>query len=230
MPPKCKPNKVTGSSQLITVDDGDEPSHTKRQRADQLFDSELAPSTDSQPNGSQPWHSSCPGKGNGGQLQQLLNLKHVQTVEYSQPSAQSLDIATQGQAVNPMAPSHCDDDEESQMLPWASQPTLDVHIWPSFTASQPGQPFGFRIPSWSYWWNAVHEITQLSSVFPQFISPMIFAEHDVIWKILGLLPRNGHHNPAYLQQIVLCMLLHIIPMSIHLLLSPLQVPSPKINS
>ncbi|KAI6035969.1 hypothetical protein BKA83DRAFT_4485056 [Pisolithus microcarpus] len=146
MPPKCKSNKVAGSSQLVTADDADEPSHTKRQRADQLFNSEPVPLTDSQPNGSQPWHSSRSRKGSGGQLQQLLNLEHLQTTEYLWPSTQNLDIATQGQAVNPMAPGHRNDDKESQIPLWASQLILDFHIQPSFTASQPSQLFSFRIP------------------------------------------------------------------------------------
>ncbi|KAI6030144.1 hypothetical protein EDC04DRAFT_2898662 [Pisolithus marmoratus] len=46
-----------------------------------------------------------------------------------------------------MAPGHCDDDKESQILPWASEPTSDSQVWPLFTVSKPGQTFGFKIPS-----------------------------------------------------------------------------------
>ncbi|KAI5985787.1 hypothetical protein EDD15DRAFT_2373883 [Pisolithus albus] len=45
-----------------------------------------------------------------------------------------------------MAPGHSDDDEESQIPPWASQAMSDLLVWP-LSASQPGQTFGFRIPS-----------------------------------------------------------------------------------
>ena len=50
-----------------------------------------------------------------------------------------------------MAPGYSHD-EESQIPPWASQSMTpsqvqDFQARPSFTRSQPGQPFGFRIPS-----------------------------------------------------------------------------------
>jgi len=51
-----------------------------------------------------------------------------------------------------MAPSYSDDDQESQILPWAGQSTMpsqeqDLEVQPSFMHFKPGQPFGFRLPS-----------------------------------------------------------------------------------
>ncbi|KAI6001903.1 hypothetical protein EDD15DRAFT_2361265 [Pisolithus albus] len=150
MPPKRKhSSKAVANSQPTAADNaGDtvESSHAKRLRADQLFDSEPAPPTDLEPSGPQPRRSSRPGKGSGGQLQQLRNLERVQTAEHLPPSTRNLDIATQGQAVNPMAPGYGDADNESQVPPWAPNPTADVQFRPTFTPSQPGQPFGFRAP------------------------------------------------------------------------------------
>ncbi|KAI6040579.1 hypothetical protein EDC04DRAFT_2893968 [Pisolithus marmoratus] len=86
MPPKCKHNsKATANSQPIARDNAAntvESSHAKQLRADQLFDSEPVPPTDLEPNAPQPRHSSHHGKGSGGQLQQLLNLEHMQTAEH----------------------------------------------------------------------------------------------------------------------------------------------------
>ncbi|KAI5983249.1 hypothetical protein EDD15DRAFT_2376648 [Pisolithus albus] len=151
MPPKRKPtSKVAANSQFTAAEDADdvvESPHAKRQRADQRFEDPAPPMPDPDPNASQPRRSARPRKGCGGQLQQLRNLERVQTTEYTRPSTRNLDAATQGQAVNPMAPGHSDDDEESQIPPWASQPMSDLLVRPSFTASQPGQTFGFRIPS-----------------------------------------------------------------------------------
>ncbi|KAI5983697.1 hypothetical protein EDD15DRAFT_2201844 [Pisolithus albus] len=150
MPPKRKhSSKAVANSQPTAADNaGDtvESSHAKRLRADQLFDSEPAPPTDLEPSGPQPRHSSRPGKGSGGQLQQLCNLERVQTAEHLPLSTRNLDIATQGQAVNPMAPGYGDADNESQVPPWAPNPTADVQFRPMFTLSQPGQLFGFRAP------------------------------------------------------------------------------------
>ncbi|KAI5981167.1 hypothetical protein EDD15DRAFT_2201023 [Pisolithus albus] len=150
MPPKRKhSSKAIANSQPTAADNaGDtvESSHAKRLRADQLFDSEPAPPTDLEPSGRQPRRSSRPGKGSGGQLQQLRNLERVQTAEHLPPSTRNLDIVTQGQAVNPMAPGYSDADNESQVPLWAPNPTADVQFRPTFTPSQPGQLFGFRAP------------------------------------------------------------------------------------
>ena len=104
--------------------------------------------------------SSRTGKGNGGQLDQLRNIKRVQTATHTRPATRSLDIATQGQPVNPMAPSyHFDEETESQIPLWTafsagstltpqSQGVPDeVQVRPSFTLSQPGDQFGFKLPS-----------------------------------------------------------------------------------
>jgi hypothetical protein len=75
----------------------------------------------------------------------------VQVERTSRLSTRRLDVATHGQEVNPMAPSYQpgDENEESQLPLWAtsSRPVADVQ--PSFTLSQPGQQFGFRVSSQS---------------------------------------------------------------------------------
>ena len=96
--------------------------------------------------------SSRTGKGNGGRLQQLHNIERIQTAGHVQSSTRTrnLDVATQGQAVNPMAPDYSHDDQESQIPPWWPSPesrVQDVPARPSFTHSQLGQPFGFKVPS-----------------------------------------------------------------------------------
>ena len=105
--------------------------------------------------------SSRTGKGNGGQLDQLRNIERVQTATHTRPATRNLDIATQGQPINPMAPSyHFDEEEtESQIPPWMafsagsaltpqSQGVPDeAQVRPSFTLSQPGDQFGFKLPS-----------------------------------------------------------------------------------
>lgn len=58
----------------------------------------------------------------------------------------------QDKPVNPMAPGYPDNKQESQILPWAAEsiPSFEkqsLEVWPSFTCSQPGQPFGFKLPS-----------------------------------------------------------------------------------
>ena len=110
----------------------------------------------SQPTGGQR-HSLRAGKGNGGQLQQLQNIERIQTAAPVRSSVRCLENATQGHPVNPMAPSHRFDDEdlESQVPPWAAYSTASaeslqsqVHR-PLFTLSQPGNQFGFKLPSTS---------------------------------------------------------------------------------
>lgn len=117
-------------------------------------------------NESQPRRSLRVGRGNGGRIQQLQNIERVQTASHSRPSTRHLDMATQGQQVNPMSPSYDDYDQtpyddhnqaeasddnydqESQIPPWA-QSSLEsqVHPQPLVKYSRPGDKFGFRVPS-----------------------------------------------------------------------------------
>ena len=47
-----------------------------------------------------------------------------------------------------MALSYSDDEvQESQIPPWAESQVQDLEVQPSFTNSQPDQPFGFKLPS-----------------------------------------------------------------------------------
>ncbi|KAL4071213.1 hypothetical protein V8B97DRAFT_2024095 [Scleroderma yunnanense] len=59
--------------------------------------------------------------------------------------------ATQGQPVNPMAPSYSDNDQDDQILSWAVELTSsqeqDLEAQSSFIHFQPSQPFSFRLPS-----------------------------------------------------------------------------------
>ncbi|KAI5985843.1 hypothetical protein EDD15DRAFT_2200383 [Pisolithus albus] len=238
MPPKRKhSSKAVANSQPTAADNaGDtvESLHAKRLRADQLFDSEPAPPTDLEPSGPQPRRSSRPGKGSGGQLQQLHNLEHIQTAEHLPLSTRNLDIATQGQAVNPMAPGYGDADNESQVPPWAPNPTADIQFQPTFMPSQPGQPFGFRAPrSTASSTSGTHSIkshgSSLSSRSSSNVGPIAPAEHEVMWKNSSLLLKNGFLNSACLQQVILQMPLHVILASIPPMNSPLLVPSPKIS-
>ena len=58
-------------------------------------------------------------------------------------------MATQGQQVNPMAPSYDDYDQESQILPWAPQSDSEsqVHAQPLFRHSRLGDKCGFQVHS-----------------------------------------------------------------------------------
>ena len=71
----------------------------------------------------------------------------MQTAVPVRSSIRSLENAMQGQPINLMAPSHQfhDEDLESQIPPWVSAET-QAHQ-PSFTLSQPGDQFGFKLPS-----------------------------------------------------------------------------------
>ena len=116
----------------------------------------IEPSSGSQ---SELRRSSRTGKGSGGQLDQLRNIERVQTTVHARPSTRSLEIATQGHPVNPMAPSYPFDDEEaeSQIPPVSSSGSTltsqdqgvpdEVKAQPSFALSQPGDQFGFKLPS-----------------------------------------------------------------------------------
>ena len=96
--------------------------------------------------------SSHSSKGSGGQLQQLHHLEHVQLAKHSWLSARELEVATQEQGVNPMAPSYEppqedeDEDEESQVPPWVVSSVPATQAKPSFIHGQPGDQFGFRLP------------------------------------------------------------------------------------
>ncbi|KAI6107693.1 hypothetical protein EDD17DRAFT_1759781 [Pisolithus thermaeus] len=123
MPPKCKhSSKAIPSSQSTADDDAVSLQMKHVQRADQLFDEELVPLDNMEPN--QPRHSSHAGRGD----------------------------ATQDKPVNPMAPGYAEDEQESQILLWAveSIPPFaeqSPKVWPSFKHSQPSQPFSFKLPS-----------------------------------------------------------------------------------
>ncbi|KAF8835704.1 hypothetical protein BDN67DRAFT_984450 [Paxillus ammoniavirescens] len=133
MPPKRKSNthnnqSVSGAAESQTTT-GDAIPRGKWLRADQLFD-------DADPASLVTSMS--------------INIEHTQTEHQPQPSTRSLNIATQGQAVNPMAPSHCSDEEEaSQTPPWAVSSKPLTQVQPSFMVSQSGQQFGFKLPSQS---------------------------------------------------------------------------------
>jgi hypothetical protein len=89
------------------------------------------------------------GRGCGGSVQQLERIEHIQSAKPSQQSTCNLDIATEGQEVNTMAPSHHSgmvyDDEESQIPPWAESSPL-TQVQPTFALLQSGR-FGFQLPS-----------------------------------------------------------------------------------
>ncbi|KAI6039189.1 hypothetical protein EDC04DRAFT_3141040 [Pisolithus marmoratus] len=61
-------------------------------------------------------------------------------------------MATQDEPVNPMAPDYPEDEQESQIPPWVVESILPFaeqspEVQPLFKHSQPGQPFGFKLPS-----------------------------------------------------------------------------------
>lgn len=90
------------------------------------------------------------GRGCGGSIQQLEHIERIQSAKPSRQSARNLDIATEGQEINTMAPSHHSgtvyDDEESQIPPWAESSPPLTQVQPTFTLSQSGR-FGFKLPS-----------------------------------------------------------------------------------
>ncbi|KIM57735.1 hypothetical protein SCLCIDRAFT_28588 [Scleroderma citrinum Foug A] len=133
MPIKCK-TKETASSQLAPTDTTLLPA--KRVRANQLFDTEDA-WIESELNESQPQRSLHTGKGNGGHVQQLQNIKRIQMASHSRPSTRNLDMAIQGKQVNPMAPSYNNYNQESQILPWAPQSDSESQSTISHDSSLP---------------------------------------------------------------------------------------------
>ncbi|KIJ63918.1 hypothetical protein HYDPIDRAFT_29263 [Hydnomerulius pinastri MD-312] len=109
--------------------------------------------------------SSCTGKGSGGQLAQMRNLERMQT-EPRPRRLTNLEITTQGEDVNPMAPSQPESQvgtapqskprpkprvrtKAGTLPPSKSQvpPTVGPQdVQPSFSLAAPGQKFSFRLP------------------------------------------------------------------------------------
>ncbi|KAI6019572.1 hypothetical protein EDC04DRAFT_2607488 [Pisolithus marmoratus] len=74
------------------------------------------------------------------------------TMTQSPTNPDTLHTLDKDEPVNPMAPGHSEDEQESQILPWAVEliPPLAEQspgVWPSFKCPQPSQPFGFKLPS-----------------------------------------------------------------------------------
>ncbi|KAI5982361.1 hypothetical protein EDD15DRAFT_2377861 [Pisolithus albus] len=108
--------------------------------------------------------SSRSGKGTGGQLVHMKNLERVQTAAAPRPKClHDLDAATEGDGVNPMAPSP--PPPTPRAIPNKSRPKprlktktggpmaarLDLsppsNIQPSFGMAAPNHQFGFRLPA-----------------------------------------------------------------------------------
>ncbi|KAI6001481.1 hypothetical protein EDD15DRAFT_2361905 [Pisolithus albus] len=108
--------------------------------------------------------SSHSGKGTGGQLVHMKNLERVQTTAAPRPKhLRDLDAATEGDGVNPMAPSP--PPPTPRAIPNKSRPKprlktktggpmaarLDLsppsNIQPSFGMAAPNHQFGFRLPA-----------------------------------------------------------------------------------
>ena len=108
--------------------------------------------------------SSRSGKGIGGQIAQMRSIEQAQTGAPRQPRRLTdLDSATQGEEVNPMAPSHLEQESGSQTIenPHSGRPRPRLRHGPlSAAASQiappapspifslatPGQQFSFKLP------------------------------------------------------------------------------------
>ena len=101
------------------------------------------------------------GKGSGGRLTQLRTLERIQTEQpVKRPSR--ADIATQGEEINPMAPSSQDTGERKSRRRRVDSGPLDTNEFqsqsyvpngsslptpqPVFSLATPGQQFGFRLP------------------------------------------------------------------------------------
>ncbi|KIM57138.1 hypothetical protein SCLCIDRAFT_29084 [Scleroderma citrinum Foug A] len=120
MSSKRKHSSQTATDSQFTVEDDAVSSQVKHQRPVHPVGSEPSPLAADTELGGQTRRSSRTGKGSGRQLQQLHNLERLQTAKHLRLSRCNLDMATQGQMVNPMAPDHCsDNDKASQILPWA---------------------------------------------------------------------------------------------------------------
>ncbi|KAG9315337.1 hypothetical protein JVU11DRAFT_4480 [Chiua virens] len=145
-------HKVSGNSQAEEAANNVIPS-PKRLRVEQLSGfkdqdaSEHVPETQTQATR----HSSRAGKGHRGAVQQLPKIKHVLVARPSRQAAWNLYVATEGQEVNPMAPSYtlAQDDEESQIPLWVVSSTPLTQVQLAFMLSQSDQCFGFSLHSWT---------------------------------------------------------------------------------
>ena len=99
--------------------------------------------------------SECPGRGHGGRLSQMKQIERIQMERSKRPS--KIDIAMQGENVNPMAPSSQaigergrtkrDSSDEVAISRTPAQSSLQ----PQFLQATPGQQFGFRVPDATSW-------------------------------------------------------------------------------
>ena len=107
--------------------------------------------------------SSRSGKGTGGQIAQMRSIEEVQTGSSRRPKRLTdLDFATQGEEVNPMAPSHLGQEPGSQIVENrqsgrprprlrhgplnATASQIAPSAQPIFSLATPGQQFGFKLP------------------------------------------------------------------------------------
>lgn len=105
--------------------------------------------------------SSRSGKGTGGKIAQMRNIEQAQTgAPWRLKRLTDLDSATQAEEVNPMAPSHIEQQPGSQTIEnhrsGRPQPQLccgplsatmsQVPPQPSFSLAAEDQQFGFRLP------------------------------------------------------------------------------------
>lgn len=158
-----------------------------------------------EPSETQQRCSSCPGKGSGGRLQQLHHIKWAQTMR-SMHQSRDLDDAMQGQPLNPMAPSDFSDDEEqeSQIPPWASQSKATEELqFPVhqpqllFKPSVPGDNFGFKLPST----HGTQSINLNSLSIPSSHSPSIYSlpmSHTGSTAPTSYVPSECGSNRAYI--------------------------------
>ncbi|KAF8124295.1 hypothetical protein EV363DRAFT_1454613 [Boletus edulis] len=103
--------------------------------------------------------SECSGRGSGGRLAQMKQFKQKQTERLKRPS--KIDIATQDEDINPMAPAsqHIGSCKKTSASNGAAigiaSRTLDEpnpqatlqSLRPEFSLATPGQQFGFRLPA-----------------------------------------------------------------------------------
>ncbi|KAF8130103.1 hypothetical protein EV363DRAFT_1450562 [Boletus edulis] len=103
--------------------------------------------------------SECSGRGSGGRLAQMKQFKQKQTERLKRPS--KIDIATQDEDINPMAPAsqHIGSRKKTSASNGAAigiaSRTLDEpnpqatlqSLRPEFSLATPGQQFGFRLPA-----------------------------------------------------------------------------------
>lgn len=92
--------------------------------------------------------SSRTGKGSGGSIQQLQNIERIQSSRHSRQSIRNLDVATEGQEVNAMAPAHPTDAvyDDEEVPSWLESSAPLTQVRPTFTLSGPGQ-YGFKLSS-----------------------------------------------------------------------------------